>query len=73
MESTVNSAASLQIAAAASNALVCEVMAEHSPMQDEVGKESLRPVDGYITIPNKPGLGISVNEEFVESHILDSK
>lgn len=46
------------------NALICEFVAEEETnLRESVTRQKLRAVDGYLQIPDGPGLGIELNEE----------
>lgn len=59
----VNLAASLQLAAAIPNFLLFEYMYPPNPLREDILKEPLPGVkNGYIGAPDKPGLGIEIDE-----------
>ena len=64
----VANAATLQIAACCPNFSILEIMYSDVEWRKDVTNESLEYKDGYITIPNKPGLGIEINEEECLKH-----
>ena len=39
------------------------------PLHGEIFVEPIRVVDGYITPPTGPGLGVELNEEVVQRHL----
>ncbi len=61
-------AASLQLAASTINFSILEIMYSDVPWRKDVTNESLHYEDGYIEIPDKPGLGIEINEEECLKH-----
>ncbi|MBQ9856986.1 MAG: galactonate dehydratase [Clostridia bacterium] len=61
-------AASLQLAASTTNFSILEIMYSDVPWRKDVTNESLHYEDGYIEIPDKPGLGIEINEEECLKH-----
>ncbi|MBQ6717222.1 MAG: galactonate dehydratase [Clostridia bacterium] len=61
-------AASLQLAASTTNFSILEIMYSDVPWRKDVTNESLHYEDGYITIPDKPGLGVEINEEECLKH-----
>jgi len=61
-------AATLQVAAATTNFSILEIMYSDVPWRKDVTNESLSYKDGYIDIPDKPGLGIEINEEACLAH-----
>lgn len=40
------------------------------PLRDEVALNPPEVIDGWVTVPQSPGLGINVNEAFLEKHKL---
>lgn len=61
-------AASLQLAACTTNFSILEIMYSDVPWRKDVTNESLHYEDGYIDIPERPGLGIEINEEECLKH-----
>ncbi len=59
----VANAATLQLAACCPNFSILEIMYSDVDYRKDISNESLEYKDGYITIPDKPGLGIEINEE----------
>ncbi len=59
----VANAATLQLAACTLNFSILEIMYSDVVYRKDVTNESLTYKDGYIDIPDKPGLGIELNEE----------
>ncbi len=59
----VANAAALQLAACTPNFYILEIMANDVPWRNEITNENLVYEDGYMKIPNDPGLGIELNEE----------
>ena len=64
----VANAATLQLAATCPNFEILEIMYSDVEWRKDVTNESLEYKDGYITIPDKPGLGIEINEEECLKH-----
>ncbi len=64
----VANAATLQLAAACPNFSILEIMYSDVEWRKAVTDESLEYKDGYMTIPDKPGLGIEINEEECLKH-----
>ncbi len=69
--SAINTAASLHLAAASANVLVLELKPVPSPMQHELVREPFAMVDGWIEIPDRPGLGVEVDERVVARYAID--
>ena len=68
----VANAATLQLAATCPNFEILEIMYSDVEWRKAVTNESLEYKDGYITIPDKPGLGIEINEEDCLKHPYQS-
>lgn len=64
----VANAATLQLAATCPNFCILEIMYSDVEWRKDVVNENLEYKDGYITIPDKPGLGIDINEEACLEH-----
>lgn len=64
----VANAATLQLAACTPNFSILEIMYSDVPWRADVTDEALTYKDGYIDIPDKPGLGIEVDEEACLAH-----
>ncbi|MFA6175253.1 MAG: galactonate dehydratase [Phycisphaerae bacterium] len=58
----VANAATLQLAACTPNFSFLETMATDVPWRSEVAMETCHLVDGEMTIPDAPGLGVEINE-----------
>lgn len=64
----IANAATLQLAACTRNFSILEIMYSDVIYRKDVTNESLNYHDGYIDIPDKPGLGIELNEEECLAH-----
>lgn len=64
----VANAATLQFAATCPNFEILEIMYSDVDWRKDVTNEALDYKDGYITIPDKPGLGIEIDEEMCLEH-----
>lgn len=64
----VANAATLQLAATCPNFEILEIMYSDVEWRKDVTNESLEYKDGFMTIPDKPGLGIEINEEECLKH-----
>ncbi len=64
----VANAATLQLAAVCPNFSILEIMYSDVEWRKDVTNESLEYNDGYIKIPDKPGLGIEIDEAECEKH-----
>ena len=58
--------AGLQICAVSSAATIVEYSLLHNPMQQELDQEPIAATDGEVVIPDRPGLGVSINQDFVD-------
>jgi L-rhamnonate dehydratase len=62
----INVAAALHWLAAVNNALIAEyVMREGKSIADIITRQKLVPHDGYLDIPQEPGLGVDLDEESI--------
>jgi L-alanine-DL-glutamate epimerase-like enolase superfamily enzyme len=61
-------ASGLHLAAAASTGFILEYSLGANPMLHELVVENFTVVDGYLDIPDRPGLGVTVDEEFLAHH-----
>ena len=64
----VANAATLQLAACCPNFSILEIMYSDVVWRKEICNENLSYKDGYISIPDKPGIGIEINEEKCLEH-----
>ncbi len=69
--SAVNAAASLHLTAAAPHYIVFELKPLPNPMQDELVTNPIRQRDGWIDVPEGPGLGVEVDERVVSKYLLE--
>ena len=63
-------AAGLQIAAAVPNCVAAEYSMGYNPMLHELAAERFVVRDGRIEIPDRPGLGITIDPEFVARYAV---
>lgn len=77
-ESAVGIAASIQLAAAIPNFLTYEYMRSDwsethpNPLRESLTLEPVEKfADGYIEVPDKPGLGIELNEDIVSKYLVN--
>ena len=52
-------------------AVIAEYSLGANPLLHDVAEESFEVVDGMIAIPDRPGLGITVDEAFLAAHTAD--
>lgn len=69
----VANAATLQLAACAPNFFMLEIMFSDVVWRSEISDENLHYEDGCTTIPDKPGLGIELNEDVFEHYPYESR
>ncbi len=58
--------AGLQVCAVSPAAFIVEYSLAHNPLQHELAVDPITVADGRIAIPEGPGLGVSINEDFVK-------
>jgi len=68
--SPVTVAASLHWLSTCRDAFVFEDCVEDSPLRHELTIEKVQAEDGYIAIPDGPGLGVTLDEDFVKAHLV---
>jgi L-alanine-DL-glutamate epimerase-like enolase superfamily enzyme len=68
--SPVTVAASLHWLATCKDAFIFEDCVEDSPLRHELTIEKVQSVDGWMEVPDRPGLGVTLNEEFVRAHLV---
>jgi len=61
-------AASLHLTAFQRRAEFVEFSTSHGPMSRELVKEPLRMTDGYLPVPEGPGLGVEINDAVIERY-----
>jgi len=69
--SPVTAAASLHWLSTCRDTFLFEDCVEDSPLRHELTHEKIQAVDGWITVPDRPGLGVTLNEDFVKAHLVD--
>jgi L-rhamnonate dehydratase len=68
--SPLTAAASLHWLATCQGAFLFEDCVEDSPLRHELTIERVQAVDGWIAVPDGPGLGVTLNENFVKAHLV---
>jgi L-alanine-DL-glutamate epimerase-like enolase superfamily enzyme len=58
-------ASGLYVAAVASSGFILEYSLGANPMLHELAVEDFPVVEGYVEIPDRPGLGVTIDEDFV--------
>ena len=61
-------AAGLQTMVVASTGFIVEYSLGANPMLHELAVEDFTVVDGHMDVPDRPGLGVTVDEDFVEKY-----
>ena len=61
-------AAGLQVCAASPSAFILEYSLGANPMLHELAEETFPVVDGEVEIPERPGLGVTVRQAFVDEY-----
>src|SRR3954447_2354134 len=60
--------ANLHVMAATANTIILELDRTYNPLMIGLVTEEIRPVDGYLELPAKPGLGLTLDREFLAAH-----
>jgi L-alanine-DL-glutamate epimerase-like enolase superfamily enzyme len=68
--SPVTAAASLHWLSTCRDAFLFEDCVEDSPLRHELTVERVQAEDGWIRVPDGPGLGVTLNEDFVRRHMV---
>ncbi len=68
--SPVTVAASLHWLCTCRDAFLFEDSVENSPMRTELTHETIRAENGWIQVPDRPGLGVTLNEDFVKRYLV---
>ncbi|ANQ52364.2 mandelate racemase/muconate lactonizing enzyme family protein [Flammeovirga sp. MY04] len=55
------------------DAPMIELDRTENPLRDDVTIPSIEVINGEIKVPNTPGLGVDVNEEFLEKYAIDNR
>jgi L-alanine-DL-glutamate epimerase-like enolase superfamily enzyme len=66
--SAINMAAALHLTAVSPNYIIMEMKPLPNPMQHELVKEPFEQKGGWIEVPNKPGLGVEIDETVLEKY-----
>jgi L-rhamnonate dehydratase len=64
----INLAAALHFLAARKGTFILEYCIENTPIRREIVKEDFAVIDGHVTVPEEPGLGIALNEEIIKRY-----
>ncbi len=68
--SPITVAASLHWLGTCRDAFLFEDCVDDSPMRHELTHEKVQAIDGWITVPDGPGLGVTLNEDFVRRFLV---
>jgi L-rhamnonate dehydratase len=63
-------AASLHWLSTCRDAFLFEDCVEDSPLRNELTVEKVQAVEGWIRVPEGPGLGVTLDEDFVSAHLV---
>src|SRR5207249_2962750 len=63
-------AASIHWLSTCRDAFLFEDCVEDSPLRHNLTIEKVQSVDGWIEVPDRPGLGITLNEEFIKRYLV---
>ena len=69
-KSGITIAASLHAVASFPKVEVFEFSMADSPLRHELTREKFEVVDGYVSVPEGPGLGVTVNEETLQKYLV---
>ena len=70
--SPIETVATCHVCAAVPNFLVLEFHHLDNPVWDGIVNEGPLIQDGHITVPDRPGLGVTVNEDFIRQHTREN-
>ena len=65
---TIGLAASLHVSACIPNFLILEYYVQFKDISDEISVGPFNVQDGYISLPEGPGLGVEMNEEAISRY-----
>jgi L-alanine-DL-glutamate epimerase-like enolase superfamily enzyme len=68
--SPITVAASLHWLATCRDAFLFEDCVEDSPLRHKLTNERVQAVNGWIRVPDGPGLGVTLDEDFVAGHLI---
>ena len=66
--SAIITAASLALSASSNRCLLFELKPIENPMQHELVEQPFWHTDGFISAPNKPGLGVEIKEAVIQKY-----
>jgi L-alanine-DL-glutamate epimerase-like enolase superfamily enzyme len=62
--------AGLQLCAVSPSAFIVEYSLLPNPLQSELATNPITVKDGQIIVPDRPGLGVTINEGFVKRYTV---
>ena len=65
---TIGSAAGLHFLASRQSAFIMEYCVEETPIRWDLTKQKMPIVDGYVEVPEGPGLGIDLDNDAIERY-----
>ena len=65
--------ANIHLLAAIPNCAILEWVRNNPAWTHEVVTPPLIPKDGFVEVPNRPGLGAEINKKIVMGHLFDEK
>jgi L-rhamnonate dehydratase len=69
-KSGITIAASLHALAAVPKGELIEYSMSESPLRQKLTNESFDVIDGYVRVPEEPGLGITINEDIFQKYLV---
>jgi L-rhamnonate dehydratase len=66
----INVAAALHLLTSIPNALILEYGVEPGEISRSLARNPLRVVDGYVAVPEEPGLGIEPNQDVIDRYLV---
>jgi L-alanine-DL-glutamate epimerase-like enolase superfamily enzyme len=69
-KSPLSAAACLHWLCTYKEAFLFEDCVETTPIRDQLTHERVQAVNGWITVPDGPGLGVTINEDFVQHYLV---
>ena len=68
--SPITVAASLHWLSTCRDAFLFEDCVEDSPLRHQLTREKVQSENGWITVPDRPGLGVTLDEDFVREYLV---
>ncbi|MFC1907988.1 mandelate racemase/muconate lactonizing enzyme family protein [Chloroflexota bacterium] len=64
----INLVSGLHWLASRKSTFICEYYFEENPLRTQLIKQDIKAIDGFITVPEEPGLGIELNDEIINRY-----